>query len=251
MKIPREFFTLSEAAREINLAERELLHLATAGNLAISIWVTGQYLPKDRNANSGNYKQDRYDGLARIPTDAARKFLTKRRVYIKYFIDDEGVEFTTFPGEFMTSIGESRDHLPGHYGIEELCVSLAEVARVEKKCPELRHLDLNKKQVFQQPENGVLILSPENNQGHSIVDLGEKVPGWSGIANYLTIKSGKNVSITAAKLRLKDRRFNGSSVKQGGNAPGGVWAWSKALDSVIANPIGTKKKKEMTKRIGD
>lgn len=67
---------------------------------------------------------------------------------------------------------------------------------------------------------------------------GRKICGWINIAHYLEI------SASAAKERIKSRRFKKSPVKQGGNCEGGVWAWSKALDEIKANPVGSKKRKK-------
>lgn len=61
-------------------------------------------------------------------------------------------------------------------------------------------------------------------------DLGKKKEGWIRIASHM------KVSIATARRLTKGRRFQNKSVIQGGNIPGGVWAWSAALDYVTDNP---------------
>ncbi len=76
-------------------------------------------------------------------------------------------------------------------------------------------------------------------------ECGEIISSWKGIAEYVSKKLGKQISISTVKKMIGNRKYKNSLVKKGGNVLGGVWAWSQALDH-ICSVSSVKKKKNST-----
>ncbi len=76
-------------------------------------------------------------------------------------------------------------------------------------------------------------------------DLGEKISKWAEIAKHLDCSISKAKNLLGANQGQKKRKgMCKCNVLQGGNVPGGVWAWSKELDYINDNPVSTQRKKK-------
>ncbi len=117
------FYTLHEVAQEWSVSRQQLLRMAIAGELTVCLWLA----------------RAKYKGLARIHIDDLRKFLIKKRVYIKSCFDDDGNEIVLSIGSFLIPIGGSTENLPGYHEVDELCISPTEYSRLKARFPRKEH----------------------------------------------------------------------------------------------------------------
>lgn len=247
-----DYYPLEEAVQKLEISFNELVRMAICGEIKFS------YYFRNQPTTTGDYT-----GWAHLHPDQASRLEswiivpgTKARwISISKFVSSEECERELSPlgcppkrkilfaGYSMTT-GYPQQKKPRFYELQPKLEPVV-VNLLPKNLyilgSELRRLSPGK----QDSGHGIV----KNIQDHhetlpsshvqSVEDKGKKVKSWKRIALYLSCP------ISTAKTKLEGRRWKNVAVLQGGNVPGGVWAWSKALDYINENPVSTARKKQI------
>jgi hypothetical protein len=232
-------YNLSEAADLLGIdgddeekKRREVLRMAASGKIFLSTYYEGLYFSGDFSADDRNVLP--FKGYAFLPPEIAGIFLTYdiHNSIDRLIFDDGRAHDLAY--KKTTKAVENRNRWGGEYDRPFDSYDRTEIVKKNISC------SIN---VFAVEEREIERWHSEQNPAtpdYLPAAFGKKIQSWKEIAKYL------ECSEFIAKGLCKDRRWKNQSIIHGGNIPGGVWAWSKALDNIKEHPVGAKRKKEIT-----